>query len=135
MKVYLEQTLDSALTANALPHAFGQALLRAHISSALELFNYTSPDTKLSSLSGLTKKHYVEVIIYLLWLLKNAIADESKTDSKRLEMATGLVAAMISSTHGDIGGRDQARQFAEIALDMVDALESKESIRVEGGAA
>lgn len=40
-------------------------------------------------------------------------------------LAVQLIAAMIQQTKGDVGGRDQERLFAEIALDFIGELRNK----------
>lgn len=81
---------------------------------------------------GIGEKAFFELFNSIFWALieqadkPSADADLISAEHRDHEAALALIGAIIKSTTGDIGGRDQAKLFAEIAFEMIDA------VRLEG---
>ncbi|MBV7459814.1 MULTISPECIES: hypothetical protein [unclassified Acidovorax] len=87
--------------------------------SPAELLRYTVP--------GIGDKAIFELFDSVFWaLIEQVESTPALTDHQDHDRALALIGTMIQSTKGDIGGRDQAKLFAEIAFDMIDA------VRLEG---
>ena len=85
-----------------------------------------SGDLSFGSGIGITRwKELFDAVLFFAVELEKKSTLEEEVDRDALM----LVQAMISRTTGDIGGRDQAKLFAEIAYDFLEAIRSEASKR------
>ncbi|MDP3228363.1 MAG: hypothetical protein Q8N13_10365 [Acidovorax sp.] len=98
-----------------------------HIAEASRLDGRSPVLLLRHTVPGIGEKSIFELFNSMFWaLIEQVESTPARIDHQDHDRALALIGTMIQSTTGDVGGRDQAKLFVEIAFDIIDA------VRLEG---